>query len=127
MPQNVDKVVKDFEDAIASDHVRKADEVRMLIKCLKGDAKKTIGDHHKSLEAALDQLRDNYGSPRLIVDRYLKEFERQLGHILLSGENKSTKIKKYKMLVLGTSTVSENIVFCEPVPLNVSMTWICCM
>ena len=83
------KFVKDFEDAIASDHVRKADEVRMLIKCLKGDAKKTIGDHHKSLEAALDQLRDNYGSPRLIVDRYLREFERQLGHIRSWGKHGS--------------------------------------
>ena len=87
--ENVFKFIKDFEDAISSDHIRKADEVRMLVKYLKGDAKKTIGDHHKTLDSAIDQLRDNYGSPRLIVDKYLREYDKSLGHIRNWGKHGS--------------------------------------
>ena len=35
--ENVFRFIKDFKDAIQSDHVRKADEVKTLIKHLKGD------------------------------------------------------------------------------------------
>ena len=56
--ENVYKFVKEFKDAIQSDQVRKADEVKMLMKCLKGTAKATIGEHHISLQKALDQLTD---------------------------------------------------------------------
>ena len=87
--ENVFKFVKEFEDAIAADHIRKADEVKTLIKYLKGSAKASIGEHHSKLEDALEQLKDNYGSPRLIVDKYLKDFEKSLGHIKNWGKHGS--------------------------------------
>ena len=77
--ENVFKFVKEFKDAIQSDQIRKADEVRTLMKYLKGNAKLTIDEHHISLQKTLDQLSDNYGSPRLIVDKYLRDFEKSLG------------------------------------------------
>ena len=87
--ENIFKFVKEFEDAIAADHIRKADEVKTLIKYLKGSAKASIGEHHSKLEDALEQLKDNYGSPRLIVDKYLKDFEKSLGHIKNWGKHGS--------------------------------------
>ena len=65
--------MKEFKEALDSDQVRTADEVKTLIKCLKGDAKATIGEHHKTLQDALKQLEDNYGCPRLIVEKYSKD------------------------------------------------------
>jgi len=61
--ENVFKFVKEFREAIVSDQVRKADEVKTLLKHLKGDAKACLGEHHKSLDTALKQLEDNYGCP----------------------------------------------------------------
>ena len=79
--ENVFKFVKDFQDAIAGDQIRKSDEVKTLSKCLKGEAKSFIGDHHKDLVTALEQLKNNYDTPRLIVFRYMREFEKSLGNI----------------------------------------------
>ena len=87
--ENVFKFVKEFKDAIQSDQIRKADEVRTLMKYLKGNAKLTIGEHHISLQKALDQLSDNYGSPRLIVDKYLRDFEKSLGQVRQWGKHGS--------------------------------------
>ena len=87
--ENIYKFIKEFKDAIMGDQVRKADEVRMLSKYLKGEAKACIGDHHKTLDTALEQLKENYGSPRLIVDKYLREFEKSLGHIKNWGKHGS--------------------------------------
>ena len=87
--ENVFRFIKDFKDAIQSDHVRKADEVKTLIKHLKGDAKANIGEHHKTLEAALKQLEDNYGCPRLIVDKYTRDYEKALGSIRNWGKHGS--------------------------------------
>ena len=56
--------------------MRKADEVKTLIKYLKGDAKLSIGEHHKTLDRALQHLEDMYGCPRLIVEKYTKEYEK---------------------------------------------------
>ena len=53
----------------------------MLIKYLKGNAKSTLGEHHKTLKDALKQLEDNYGCPRLIVEKYTKDYEKALGNI----------------------------------------------
>ena len=61
----------------------------MLMKCLKGTAKATIGEHHISLKKALDQLTDNYGSPRLIVDKYLREYEKNFGNVRNWGKHGS--------------------------------------
>ena len=87
--ENVYKFVKAFKDAIESDQIRKADEVKTLMKYLKGNAKSTIGEHHLSLNNALDQLTDNYGSPRLIVDKYLKDYEKAHGQVRQWGKHGS--------------------------------------
>ena len=87
--ENVFKFIKEFEEAIAADRIRKADEVKTLIKYLKGGAKLTIGEHHSTLSSAIEQLKDNYGSPRLIVDKYLRDFEKNLGHIRNWGKHGS--------------------------------------
>ena len=85
--ENVYKFVKEFNDAIQSDQIRKADEVKTLMKYLKGSAKSTIGEHHISLKSALDQLEDNYGSPRLIVDKYLRDFDKSYGNVRHWGKH----------------------------------------
>ena len=87
--ENVYKFVKEFNDAIQSDQIRKADEVKTLMKYLKGSAKSTIGEHHISLKSALDQLEDNYGSPRLIVDKYLRDFDKSYGNVRHWGKHGS--------------------------------------
>ena len=69
MGEDVFRFIKEFKEALAADQVRKADEIKTLIKHLKGDAKDSIGQHHKSLDSALTQLEDNFGCPRLIVER----------------------------------------------------------
>ena len=85
--ENVFKFLKEFKDAIASDQIRKADEVKMLVKYLKGDAKMTIGENHISLGSALKQLEDNYGCPRLIVEKYTREYDKALGNIRSWGKH----------------------------------------
>ena len=85
--ENIYKFIKEFKEAISSDQIRKADEVKTLMKYLKGDAKFTIGEHHISLESALKQLKDNYGCPRLIVEKYTKEYDKALGNIRSWGKH----------------------------------------
>ena len=87
--ENVFKFIKEFKEAIVSDHVRKADEVKTLLKHLTGDAKKTVGEHHKTLESALQQLEDNYGCPRLIVEKYTRDYEKSYGHVRAWGRHGS--------------------------------------
>ena len=85
--ENVFRFIKDFKQAIADDQVRKADEVKTLMKHLKGDAKHTIGEHHISLKSALKQLEDNYGCPRLIVEKYTRDYDKALGSIRSWGKH----------------------------------------
>ena len=40
--ENIFKFIKDFKEAIVSDHVRKVEQAKTLIKCLKGNSKLTI-------------------------------------------------------------------------------------
>ena len=85
--ENVFKFIKEFKEALAADQVRKADEVKTLIKYIKGDAKMTIGEHHISLNSAIKQLEDNYGCPRLIVEKYTKDYDKALGNIRSWGKH----------------------------------------
>ena len=62
--EDVYKFVREFKGAISADHVRTSDEVKTLLKHLKGDAKKTVGEHHKKLDDALDDLKGAFGNPR---------------------------------------------------------------
>ena len=77
--ENVFRFIKQFKEALSADEVRTADEIRTLIKYLDGDAKSVIGEHQTSLDDALEQLEAVYGVPRLIVEKYCKDYERNFG------------------------------------------------
>ena len=78
--EDVFKFIKDFKDALSADRVRKADEIKVLLKYLDGKAKTSIGDHFKDVEEALKQLKETYGVPRFIVDEYFKRYEEKFGN-----------------------------------------------
>ena len=49
--------------------------------------KQTIGEHHLSLATAIKQLEDNYGCPQLIVEKYMKDYDKALGSIRSWGKH----------------------------------------
>ena len=57
--ENVFKFKSKFIQAIHDSQVRDKDHVEVLRKHLTGEAKKLIGEHHKSLESAMEAL-ENY-------------------------------------------------------------------
>ena len=73
--ENVFKFKEEIKAAIKDTQVKKADQVRTLLKYLKGDAKSRVGDHQPSLEAALEVLEGFYGNSNLIWLKYRQEFE----------------------------------------------------
>ena len=77
MGENVFKFKKEIISAIKDTQVKKADQVRTLLKYLKGDARARVGDHQPTLEAALQVLEDFYGNPNLIWLKYRQEFEKE--------------------------------------------------
>ena len=76
--EDVYKFVKEFKEAIAADHVRTNDEVKTLLKYLKEGAKKTVGEHHKTLEDALTDLKSSYGNPQWIWQTLKEDFEKKV-------------------------------------------------
>ena len=64
--ENVFKFKDDIVNAIRDSQVKKADEVKTLLKYLRGDAKVRVGEHQPSLDAALQVLVEFYGNPNLI-------------------------------------------------------------
>ena len=63
--EDVYKFVREFKEAIAADQVRTKDEVKTLIKYLKGEAKETVGEYHKTLGDALNDLKKFFWKPCL--------------------------------------------------------------
>ena len=76
--EDVYKFVKEFKEAIAADQVRTNDEVKTLLKYLKEGAKKTVGEHHKTLEDALTDLKNSYGNPHWIWQTLREDFEKKV-------------------------------------------------
>ena len=76
--EDVYKFVQEFKEAIAADQVRTSDEVKTLLKYVKGEARKTIGDHHKELDEALNDLKGSYGNPEWIWQTLKEDFRRKL-------------------------------------------------
>ena len=76
---DVFKFIKEFEDALSADVVRKSDEIKVLLKYLDGKAKSCVGDHHKDVTAALKQLKETFGVPKIIVAEYFKNYEEKYG------------------------------------------------
>ena len=58
--ENVYKFINKFIQAIHDSQVKEKDHVKVLTKHLAGEAKKTIGEHHKSLESAMEALEDYF-------------------------------------------------------------------
>ena len=77
--ENVFKFVKEFKDAIDADQIRKSDQVKTLLKHIKGSAKLTVGDHFKDIDSALKALQENHGNTTLIWTSLKTELERKLG------------------------------------------------
>ena len=76
--EDVYSFIKEFRQAIASDHVKKADEVKKLKLFLDGRAKDLVGDHHRDLETALEILKSSYGNPHLIWNRKVDKYDKDL-------------------------------------------------
>ena len=64
--KNVFKFKEEICAAIKDSQIKKADEVRVFLKYLKGDARSKVGDHQPTLEAALETLVAFYGNANLI-------------------------------------------------------------
>ena len=64
--ENVFKFKEEICAAIKDSQIKKADEVRVFLKYLKGDARSKVGDHQPTLEAALETLVAFYGNANLI-------------------------------------------------------------
>jgi hypothetical protein len=76
--EDVYKFVLEFKEAISADHVRTSDEVKTLLKHLKGDAKKTVGEHHKKLDDSLKDLKNAFGNPQWIWQILKDDFEKKV-------------------------------------------------
>ena len=70
---------KDFKEAIQADHIRTSDEVKTLRKCLKNHAKIVVGEHHKDLGEALEDLVNAFGNTQLIWDNLKQNLDKKLG------------------------------------------------
>ena len=73
--ENVFKFKEEITAAIRDSQTKKADEVRTLLKYLRGDAKTRVGDHQPTLEAALNTLVTFYGNANLIWMKCRQDFE----------------------------------------------------
>ena len=90
---NVFKFKEEMIAAIRDSQVKKADQVRTLMKYLKGEAKSRVGDHQPSLEKALEVLLEFYGNANLIWNRCREDFRQKFtGNVAnIWGELGSTK------------------------------------
>ena len=91
--ENVFKFKEEIVAAIKDSQVKKSDEVKTLVKYLKGDAKARVGDHQPSLEKALDVLLEFYGNPNLIWSKCREDFRQKFtGNVVnVWGDLGSTK------------------------------------
>ena len=67
--------------------MRKSDQVKMLLKYLKAEAKTCIGEHYKTVEDALKALSEAFGSSRMIMDKLRSNFDKNLSSIKQWGKH----------------------------------------
>ena len=72
---NVFKFRDDIKAAIRDSQVKKADQVKTLLKYLRGDARLRVGDHQPDLDTALETLVGFYGNSNLIWLKCKQDFE----------------------------------------------------
>ena len=58
---------------------REKDQVEVLRKHLTGEAKKLVGDHHKTLDSAMDALEDYFGNTSKIWKKCKENVKKKLG------------------------------------------------
>ena len=73
--ENVFKFRDDIKAAIRDSQVKKADQVKTLLKYLRGDARLRVGDHQPDLDTALETLVGFYGNSNLIWLKCKQDFE----------------------------------------------------
>ena len=97
--EDVYKFVREFEEASAADYVRTKDKVKTLIKYLKGEAKETVGEHHKTLEDALKDLKASYGNPEWIWQTLRKDFEKKVHFRAWGKANTVDRLKAINLML----------------------------
>ena len=65
----------EIKAAIRDSQVKKADQVKTLLKYLRGDAKLRVGEHQPDLDTALNTLVGFYGNTNLIWLKCKQDFE----------------------------------------------------
>ena len=73
--ENVYKFRDEVKAAIRDSQIKKADQVKTLIKYLRGDAKLRVGEHQPDLDTALATLVNFYGNTNLIWLKCKQSFE----------------------------------------------------
>ena len=73
--ENVFKFKEDITAAIKDSQVKTADQVKTLLKYLKGEAKARVGDNQPNLEKALQVLTDFYGNVNMIWLKCREDFK----------------------------------------------------
>ena len=77
--ENVFKFKDKFMQAIHDSQVREKDQVEVLRKHLTGEAKKLVGDHHKTLSSAMEALMDYFGNTSNIWEKCKVNIKKKLG------------------------------------------------
>ena len=77
--ENVFKFKDKFMQAIHDSQVREKDQVEVLRKHLTGEAKKLVGDHHKTLKSAMEALMDYFGNTSNIWEKCKENIKKKLG------------------------------------------------
>ena len=68
-----------FMQAIHDSQVREKDQVEVLRKHLTGEAKKLVGDHHRTLDSTMDALQDYFGNTSKIWKKCKENVKKKLG------------------------------------------------
>ena len=97
--EDVYKFVRDFKEAILADQVRTSDEVKTLVKHLKGEAKKTVGEHHSKLTDALDDLTTSFGNPQWIWQTLRDDLEKKTHHRAWGNNNTFERLKTLNLML----------------------------
>ena len=87
--ENVHKFISDFQLAISSDHVRKKDECKTLMKYLGGEASLCIGEHTSDLTEACALLKSTFGNPMIIWNQKKEAIADTLGNFGIWGKANS--------------------------------------
>ena len=116
MGENIFKFKKEITAAIKDTQVKKADQVRTLLKYLKGDARARVGDHQPNLDAALQVLESFYGNPNLIWLKYRQEFEKEFSGNVLSKWGSLGSTKRIDAIAKLMEFIRQALQFSEDYP-----------